>query len=102
MTGCFSLVCRFSCCAERKAGRHRGRPLRCLFGADFLFHPALVSTLATPFPSVRTGDFPEKGQRFAAKILHWRKDSAPPPLAPLLGELSAKLTEGSPVLDYCQ
>ena len=38
----------------------------------FLFHNGSRPSLATPFPSVRTGDLPWKGQRFAAKVSDWR------------------------------
>ena len=41
---------------RRFAGRHRGRPVYIICGAFFLFSPARIYTLATPSPSVRTGD----------------------------------------------
>ena len=59
-------------CGDMKRDGTEAVPYGCLLGAYSLFTSALVVTLATPFPSVRTGDFPYEVQRSAAKISDWR------------------------------
>ena len=77
----------------------RGKRIVCT--ASCLFPPALIRLRRPLSPVCTLGTSPKRGSALR-QCRNRRGSSQATPLAPLLGELSPKVTEGSPWLRDCQ